>query len=703
MRVRELLAFIMVLLMAMPVTAQDPVVLAANTAGGMQVEDLRVTVGKSLVIDYPADISRISTSNPDVVDAVPATSREFLLHGKGHGAATVVVWAKTGLRTMYNVTVEHNLDPIKRLLKDTFPNENIGLVAGRDSVTLIGTVSHKDVIDRAVAIVTPLAKTVVSNLSLPVAPVSKQIVLKVRFAELDRTAAQQFGVNLISTGAGNTPGTISTQQFGSPQVNPESGRVSIGDALNIFAFRKDLNLGALVKALQAQGVLQILAEPNLVTTNGREASFLVGGEFPVPVLQGGSNAGAVTIQFREFGIRLLFNPLITENGTIKLYVKPEVSTIDLANAVTFSGFTIPALATRRMETNIELGFGQSFVIAGLIDDRVTEQFNKLPGLANIPILGTLFRSRTENRSKSELVIIVTPEVATPINSSDPKPEPAWLRDFMPQKRPGDKVGTDLVPGTNGATVPPLVPGRTQIDHESIGNGAKTHPVLQYQGMPKSKATGKPMSENKAQDSGKTEAAEGKRSGLKLFGRGKGSKAEPKAESLKIRPVGDRPLAPPVESSRGVAPTPAAEAKPAIVPSAPVEAKPVEAIPEARTVPAVLPEAAPANPAPAQPGPAELAPQATNSPVETKPAEAKPSEVKPTEEKQTEEKPGEVRPTEVKPTEARPVEAKPDAVASLPVRRGGAAGITSLPLQVLGQSPVAKPGSASGTPSSGEQQ
>ena len=140
--------------------------------------------------------------------------------------------------------------------------------------------------------------------------------------------------------------------------------------------------------MQIEGVLQILAEPNLVTTNGKEASFLVGGEFPVPVLQGGGNAGAVTIQFREFGIRLTFNPVVTENGTIKMYVKPEVSTIDLANAVTVSGFLIPALATRRMETNVELGPGQSFVIGGLIDDRVQDSMSKIPGLASIPLLGT---------------------------------------------------------------------------------------------------------------------------------------------------------------------------------------------------------------------------------------------------------------------------------------------------------------------------
>lgn len=547
MRVRELLALILSLVMAGTAVAQDPVTVAS--AGGMTIEDLRVTVNKSLVIDYPADISRISTSNPEVVDAVPATSREFLLHGKGHGAATVVVWAKNGLRTMYNVTVEHNLDPIKRLLKDTFPSENIGLVAGRDSITLIGTVSSKDVADRAMAIATPLAKTVVSNLSLTAAPVSKQILLKVRFAELDRTAAQQFGVNLVSTGAGNTTGAISTQQFSGAQVSTDN-KLSISDALNVFAIRQDLNLAAFVRALQAQGMLQILAEPNLVTTNGKEASFLVGGEFPVPVLQGGSNAGAVTIQFREFGIRLLFTPLITENQTIKLYVKPEVSTIDLANAVTFSGFTIPALATRRMETNIELGLGQSFVIAGLIDDRVTEQFNKLPGLSNIPILGALFRSRTENRSKSELVIIVTPEVATPINAGDPKPEPAWLRPFMTQKMPGDSVGSDLVPGTGGSKVAPLAPGRVQIGPESVGNGAGAHPRTPG---PKADVGGPKSAPKNDQNAVKSNK-------LKFWG-----KKAPKAgdsQAFEFKPVGERPLVPPVEATTQSAPASAEASTPA---------------------------------------------------------------------------------------------------------------------------------------------
>jgi len=224
----------------------------------------------------------------------------------------------------------------------------------------------------------------------------------------------------VSLGGGNTIGITGTGQF--PSVRPDElkssrdgteAKFSISDALNVFAFRPDLNVGAFIKALQAKGVLQILAEPNLVATDGKDASFLAGGEFPVPVVQGGSNAGAVTIVFKEFGIRLMFQPNITEHGTIRMYVKPEVSTIDLGNSVLYSGFTIPALATRRMETNIELGDGQSFVIAGLIDERVTENLSKIPGLAHIPVLGPLFRSRQDQKAATELVVMVSPEITTP--------------------------------------------------------------------------------------------------------------------------------------------------------------------------------------------------------------------------------------------------------------------------------------------------
>lgn len=405
------------------------------------MEDLRITQGRSVVIDYPTDVRQISTSNPDIVDAVAVSTKEILLHAKNHGISTVVIWAKTGQRTFYNVSVEHNLEPIRKLLKDTFPDEAIQVQSARDSVTLIGRVSSAAVSERAALITQSLSKTVVNHLQVASGPVEKQVMIKVKFAELDRTYSQSYGFNVLSTGLGNTPGIISTGQFNSAQPSNLTGiipggitgtttRYSLTDVLNVFAFRPDINLAATIKALQGQGVLQILAEPNLVTTNGKEATFLVGGEFPVPILQGGGNAGAVTVQFREFGIRLTFNPQMTANKTLKMYVKPEVSSIDIANSVNFSGFRIPALSTRRIETNIELATGQSFVIGGLIDDRLDDSLSKIPGLSSIPLLGQIFKSRSENKSKTELVVLVSPEIVDPMNPGEQLPMPVMPREFL---------------------------------------------------------------------------------------------------------------------------------------------------------------------------------------------------------------------------------------------------------------------------------
>ncbi|HUA19891.1 MAG TPA: type II and III secretion system protein family protein [Bryobacteraceae bacterium] len=411
---------------------------AAATAGFAQgPEDIRLTVGKSIVIDYPTDIARISTSNPDIADASPVTGREVLVHGKGYGTVTLVVWSKSGQRNFYNIDVEQNLEPLRRLLQETFPREDIHVQSSRDSLSITGHVSSKEVAEQSAALASPFAKTVVNDLQVSAQPVEKQVLLRVKFAELDRTAATQFAVNLVSTGATNTIGTVTTGQAPGPSPTSLQGgggqvnsTFTISQALNIFAFRPDLNLGTLIQALQSQSVLQILAEPNLVTTNGKEASFLVGGEFPIPVLQGGANSGAVTIQFREFGVRLTFTPTIVANNMIRMHVKPEVSSLDYTNALSFNGFTIPALSSRKMETNIELGEGQSFVIAGLIDNRVTDSFSKIPGLANIPILGALFKSRNTTKSDDELVVMVTPEITMPLQPGDVKPMPVMPRAFL---------------------------------------------------------------------------------------------------------------------------------------------------------------------------------------------------------------------------------------------------------------------------------
>jgi pilus assembly protein CpaC len=432
------------------------VVAAQERAFQATAEAMKLSVGRSVVLDRTSDVARISVSNPDVVDAVAVTTREILINAKSAGEATLVIWPKTGGRTIYAVTVERDLQPIRRLLKETFPEEAIDVRADRDSLALVGRASSQGVADRALALLAPLAKTVVGNLQVMPAGAEKQIVLRVKFAEIQRSVASSFGVSLLSTGAANTPGRITTQQFASGSPGSVNGTIpghlagaatnfSLSDVLNIFAFRPDLNLGAVIQDLQARGVLQILAEPNLVTTNGKEASFLVGGEFPVPVPQAGSSAGAITISFREFGIKLSFTPQVTANRTIKMHVKPEVSSIDLANGIVFAGFSIPALSTRRMETDIELGEGQSFVIAGLLDDRVTQNLSQIPGLSHLPIFGALFKSRSESKSKTELLVMVTPESVYPLASTDPKPTLNMPRPFLPNTAPKRSLKEERTP------------------------------------------------------------------------------------------------------------------------------------------------------------------------------------------------------------------------------------------------------------------
>ena len=349
--------------------------------------EMALIAGRSMIVDYAADIGRISTSNPEVVDAVAVSTREVLLNAKQPGTATVVIWAKSGTRTAYAVSVEPNLEPVRDLLKQTFP----GLCRSNRTRPVTHFLSPARFPTRPSPNVRqrwwrPSPKWSSTTCSCSTGVPDKQVLLRVRFAELNRNASSAFGVNLVSLGAANTLGTHRHGQFQSVQPDNESSarheaKFTITDALNVFAFRPDLNLGAFIKALQNKNLLQILAEPNLVTTNGKEASFLVGGEFPVPVVQGGANAGAVTIVFKEFGIRLSFLPTSPSTAPSSMHVKPEVSTIDVANAVLYSGFTIPALSTRRMETNVELGEGQSFVIGGLIDARVTETMSKMPGLS----------------------------------------------------------------------------------------------------------------------------------------------------------------------------------------------------------------------------------------------------------------------------------------------------------------------------------
>ncbi len=413
---------------------------------GQSAEDLRLTVGKTVVIDYPTDVKQILTSDPGVVDYSAVTTREIVLNGKGMGSATMVVWAKDGQRTFYNVNVEMNLDPLRKLLKDTFPKEDIEPHSSRDTIALNGRVSSKAVGEQAIQIAGTYGKTVINNLQVAAPNVEKQVLLRVRFAELDRTKETQFNVNLLGlagqTQLSTTPGTLTATGASSITAttsgisNGSASSVSIPTALSIFGFNPKLNIGAFIQALQSENILEILAEPNLVTTNGKEASFLSGGQFPVPVLQGGANSGAVTVQYKEFGIILKFLPMLTEHNTIKMHLYQEVSTIDTANSVTLDGFQIPGLATRKAETDVELSEGQSFVVAGLLNNQEQDQFAKIPVLSSLPIFGSLFKNKQETKSRTDLLLVVTPEITQPLNPGQ-VPSIYMPRDFLVRLKPED--------------------------------------------------------------------------------------------------------------------------------------------------------------------------------------------------------------------------------------------------------------------------
>jgi pilus assembly protein CpaC len=400
---------------------------------------LHVFVGKSVVINLQTPVSRILSSNPAVIDTLATSPKQVVVEGKAPGVSSLIIWDSGGHSQILDVTVDVNISHLRTAIEQTYPGQPVNIQSDGAHLILTGTVSDAKVSDDIGKMASAYSGGVVNSLS--VAPIhEQQILLQVKFAEVDRTKIQQLGINLISTGVGNTPGAISTQQFGAPatqgQLSNSIGQKNNGNStagfntsfqlsnlLNIFLFRPDLNLGVTIQDLESRNVLQILAEPNLLALNGQKANFLAGGEFPFPVVQGGASVGAVTIQFRPFGVKLDFTAFVGPDRVIRMHIAPEVSTLDFTQAVTISGFTVPALSTRRTETEIELKDGQSFGIAGLMDNRATVQLSKIPGIGDIPILGNLFRSRSINRSDSELMVMVTPRIVDPVQMNSPQPVP----------------------------------------------------------------------------------------------------------------------------------------------------------------------------------------------------------------------------------------------------------------------------------------
>jgi pilus assembly protein CpaC len=395
----------------------------------------------------------VSLTSADVADAVVTSANQLLVNGQMPGTISMYVWERSGGLHRYEIVVQRDLARLNEQMSRLFPGEHIEAQSSGKGIVLSGLVSNKEIFDKATSVAggyVEKADEVVNMLQVQESTASNQVLLRVRFAEVSRTAITDLGASLF-TGAGGYKDVLarSTTSTAAPTFDTGTagqGTLVFSDFLNLFLFDAKHQLGTVIKALQTKGQFQSLAEPNLVAESGKEASFLAGGEFPVPIAQGSGANLAISVVYKEFGVRLNFTPVI-HGDRVHLKVRPEVSTLDFANGVLLNGFRIPALSTRRTETEVDLMNGQTFAISGLINNTMNSTLQKIPGIGDIPILGLLFKSKAANKDQTELVVMITPEIlartssgVTPVLPRTPEPFLAPL----PEKK----------------TVPPLPPAFT---------------------------------------------------------------------------------------------------------------------------------------------------------------------------------------------------------------------------------------------------
>ena len=413
----------------------EPVVPQTAPAENAGNQVLHILVGHSVLIRTDPRLQRVLVGNPAVVTTATTAPNEVVVTATAAGSSSVILWQENNQSRIIEVFADVDVSLLREAITRGLPGETVEAESEEGRVVLTGVASSTAVADQIGKMAAPFSKDIVNSIQVAQPHRQKQILLKVRFAQVDRTKLSAFGVNILSTGAANTIGTTTTQQFGTLGLGDQNkltseipgtknGKVTetISDLLNIFVFRPDINLGATIRDLQQRNVLQILAEPDLLAANGEPARFLAGGELPYPVVSGASGQSTVSVQFKPFGVKLEFTAYIQSDNTVRLKVFPEVSSLDFTNAVTISGFVLPAIATRHAETVVELKDGQSFGIAGLLDQRTTAQFSKVPGIGDIPILGQLFRSRSVSKTNSELIVIVTPTIVDPAAMPTTAPE-----------------------------------------------------------------------------------------------------------------------------------------------------------------------------------------------------------------------------------------------------------------------------------------
>jgi pilus assembly protein CpaC len=403
-----------------------------------QAEKLTVTMGKSVVIDSGTPVRRVSLAAPDVADALVLSPRQVYITGKNPGVTTLTLWSEPDrVSRIFDVEVQPDIARLKAKLHEILPGEkDIRVMTSNGGIALSGTVSSAGNLSQVEAIAQGFApldkdgKPRITNL-LEVGGVH-QVMLEVRVSEMSRSLGRRLGINFsVLSQSGN--------QFGLSLLDnlvrlPGSGAfpgdpLSVTDNINgIFRFLQDgATWTVFIDALKDQGLVKVLAEPSLITLSGRQASFLAGGEYPIPVPQASYGAAIITIQYKPFGVALNFTPTVLSSGKISMLVAPEVSDLDFTRAISLQGYIVPSLTTRRVSTTVELADGQSFAIAGLLKDEVREDVRKFPLLGDIPILGALFRSTSFQRNETELIIIVTPHLVKPVDmAKQPLPTDSFV-------------------------------------------------------------------------------------------------------------------------------------------------------------------------------------------------------------------------------------------------------------------------------------
>ncbi|HEX8335173.1 MAG TPA: type II and III secretion system protein family protein [Pyrinomonadaceae bacterium] len=380
---------------------------------------INVLVGQSRVINFDRPIGRFSVSNPEVAEAVLVSPDQAVVNGKAFGQVNFIAWEKSGGQfIVFDVYVRSNLSLIDSQIKALFPDDDVRLSQANGSVVLSGKVKKAATVSQAEAVVKAAGFNVVNMLSSPTVNAA-QVQLQVRVAEVSRSRMRELGATFAYQSQPGVGGVIGSGGGPFTMGKVDAGTIfgtTVGSALNLFVMGG--NTFNFLRALKTQGALRSLAEPNLIAMDGQQASFLAGGEYPVPVVQNNGDRALVTIMFKEYGIRLNFKPTIIDEDHIRLELEPEVSTIDYANGVKFDGFVVPALKTRRAKTGVELRDGQSFALAGLLDNSEQRSLSKIPVIGDIPILGTLFNSKSYQKQETELMFIVTANLVKPVNPDD---------------------------------------------------------------------------------------------------------------------------------------------------------------------------------------------------------------------------------------------------------------------------------------------